>query len=196
LSFGARVALEVAQQLTRSGHEVGVLALLDAGPGGAGDLLPFADRALETAGRLKRRIEGHLHELRNETDWAAYASRKLKTTRRKLRSRAWRSEYRKYAASGESLPAELANVKEANYLAARAYIPKPYPGRITLFIAADRTQPEAAALRDAWTTMALGGLDVHVVPGNHVTIIEQPNVSTLAAELQACLDAYGTIALP
>jgi amino acid adenylation domain-containing protein len=192
MSFGGRVAFEVAQQLTRSGHEVGVLALLDASLKGYSDMMPFADRAREKAGWWKRRIEGHVREFRNANDLAVYARRKLKTARRKLRSREWRAVYQKHASKGEPLPTELVNVKEANYLASRRYSAKPYSGKVTLFIAEDKLASDARALRDAWAVMALGGVDVHEVPGNHVTLIEPPHVSVLARKLQDCLDRFET----
>src|SRR5262249_29492101 len=41
--------------------------------------------------------------------------------------------------------------------------------------------------RLGWARVAGGGLDVHVVPGNHGTMREEPLVEHLAAELSACL---------
>jgi len=190
LSFGGRVAFELAQQLARSGHEVGVLALLDAGPGDYTELLPLADRTRRKVGWWKRRIEGHLRDLWNERDWPGYARRKLTTAKRRLRSRVWQSAYQKHASKGEPLPAELLNVKEANYLASRRYIARPYAGKVTLFMAADKMKSKAQAMRDSWSVMALGGLDIHEVPGNHVTMIEPPHASVLAVTLQACLNHF------
>jgi len=36
--------------------------------------------------------------------------------------------------------------------------------------------------------MAAGGFDLHVVPGTHTTMREEPFVAELAEKLKACLD--------
>jgi thioesterase domain-containing protein len=42
-----------------------------------------------------------------------------------------------------------------------------------------------------WARLAKGGVDVYFVPGNHDTMVEEPNVETVAARLRACLDQSG-----
>jgi thioesterase domain-containing protein len=39
-----------------------------------------------------------------------------------------------------------------------------------------------------WSEWAGGGVDVHVVPGNHATMVYKPHVDALAEKLRACLD--------
>ena len=39
-----------------------------------------------------------------------------------------------------------------------------------------------------WGELAAGGVEVHVVPGIEEDIFREPNVSSLARSLQACLD--------
>jgi thioesterase domain-containing protein len=36
--------------------------------------------------------------------------------------------------------------------------------------------------------MALGGVDIHEVPGDHLGIFEEPHVQVLAKKLRACID--------
>jgi thioesterase domain-containing protein len=36
--------------------------------------------------------------------------------------------------------------------------------------------------------MALGGVDIHEVPGDHLGIFEEPHVQVLAEKLRACID--------
>jgi thioesterase domain-containing protein len=43
-----------------------------------------------------------------------------------------------------------------------------------------------------WSEWAAGGVDVHVVPGNHATMVYKPHVEVLAEELRACLDRART----
>jgi len=39
-----------------------------------------------------------------------------------------------------------------------------------------------------WGRLAAGGIDVHIVPGNHFTMMREPFVEALAARLRACID--------
>jgi thioesterase domain-containing protein len=76
---------------------------------------------------------------------------------------------------------------EGRYRAYRAYTPRPYPGRVTLFRA--RVQPLLGGHRPdlGWGELAGGGVEVHVIPGNHVTLLREPGVRALAASLSAAL---------
>jgi thioesterase domain-containing protein len=38
-----------------------------------------------------------------------------------------------------------------------------------------------------WDQLALGGVEVRLVPGAHYNILEQPHVAALAAQLRECL---------
>ena len=69
------------------------------------------------------------------------------------------------------------------------YVPKPFAGRITVMVAAD--DPAAVVRRrlDRWAALALEGIEVVTVPGTHYTLLEEPNVRTLADRVQAALDA-------
>ena len=43
-----------------------------------------------------------------------------------------------------------------------------------------------------WKPHALGGIDLHIVPGDHDSMVLEPNVRSLAAKLRLCLeDAQG-----
>ncbi len=78
-------------------------------------------------------------------------------------------------------------VFRANYQAVRQYLAQPgYPGRIVLFAAADRSAEEAAELRSGWQQLA-ANLEEYVVPGNHYTIVDSPNVDILAQGLAQIL---------
>ncbi len=74
---------------------------------------------------------------------------------------------------------------------ARTNRPKPYPGRVTFFAA--EQQPELAPeIPDepghGWAALA-GKLDTIPVPGNHVTLIRDPqNLEVLAARLREAME--------
>jgi thioesterase domain-containing protein/acyl carrier protein len=190
LSFGGIVAFELAQQLRKSGHEVGLLGLLDTHRPGHAELLPLRQRGLERMRSWTTRIQSHLRDLSKQDSWSEYVRKKVLIMRRRLKSQIWQWRYRSYARRGQQLPQARSDVREANTLAARRYVTKPYAGKVTLFMAAEHHPSRKAALRMTWSRLALGGLEIHEVPGDHVTLIEAPHAKILAHQLRACLDAH------
>jgi thioesterase domain-containing protein len=69
-----------------------------------------------------------------------------------------------------------------NVRALRRYVPEPFPGRVVLIQAADRSETAPPGPKWNWQDLA-SDLDVHVVPGNHFSIIREPHVQHLAARL-------------
>ena len=68
------------------------------------------------------------------------------------------------------------------------YRPLVYPTRVTLF----RTQTIPLFFShgpdNGWGRLAAGGVEVKVVPGNHLIMLREPHVQILAEELRVCLD--------
>jgi thioesterase domain-containing protein len=85
-------------------------------------------------------------------------------------------------------------LKTLRVLAAQGqYQPAPYAGQVTLFRAQDAGPTARAAGVDlGWGPFVAGGIDVTEVPGDHDSLILEPNVDALAAQLRARLQqAYG-----
>jgi thioesterase domain-containing protein len=92
-------------------------------------------------------------------------------------------------------------IRIARMLAIRNYQLGVYPGPLTLLRSQDvytdaslpevRRMLEAAALNPTygWDALTSEPVDVRVVPGNHESIVAEPHVRTLAAELSRCLEA-------
>jgi thioesterase domain-containing protein len=86
------------------------------------------------------------------------------------------------------LPRALKEVRRGINQAGMRYVIRPYPGRVTLFRA---TEKSLRGMRDpyaGWKELAVGGLDIYEIPGGHVSILAEPQVSVLARYLEACLD--------
>ena len=71
-----------------------------------------------------------------------------------------------------------------------SYVPRPYPGKLTLFkanglrsVRYQRIPPERA-----WIELTAGRLDIYEVPGRHCSVVAGPNAHVLATKLRACLD--------
>ncbi len=77
---------------------------------------------------------------------------------------------------------------EANLRAFQEYTAKPYTGRITLLRARARPLFHSHEADLGWSKFALGGVEIKTVPGNHNSILQEPLVRTLAAQLKSGLD--------
>ncbi len=85
----------------------------------------------------------------------------------------------------------LVRAVEANIEAENAYAPrnKIYRGRIVLFYAEDLGgTPAYEDNRLRWAKMATEGIEVHRIPGTHITMREEPNVALLARIMTDCLE--------
>lgn len=82
-----------------------------------------------------------------------------------------------------------------NYLAERYYQPRIYPGQITYFRASAGMSARARMAASAnlfelslgWRALTTQEIQLHVVPGNHASMFEDPNVQILAAHLNRYL---------
>jgi thioesterase domain-containing protein len=81
----------------------------------------------------------------------------------------------------------LFQVFRANAEATVRYEPQPYEGRITYFRAADRISEYPVDPIDEWRNLAADGVELHVAPGNHYTMLKEPAVLVLADWLKVCL---------
>jgi thioesterase domain-containing protein/acyl carrier protein len=72
--------------------------------------------------------------------------------------------------------------------AANQYTPQQYPGKVTLFLAEDGVAADAEDPTIGWENLARAGVEIHWLPGDHHTMVAQPHVQQLAAQLQSCLD--------
>ncbi len=182
-SFGGLVAYEMAQQLQAQGEQVALLALLDTQTPGSTLKLPWYRRAYL-----------HLSDLLNSdllnsdllNKGPAYLSNRL----RSKFSRDQRTFG--HVVSTPSGQATLENDLRLQFRrqAFKDYGLSPYSGKTTLFRAmqtASKFESIAANPTLGWSKLAIGGLEIHDVPGDHLGILQKPNVSVLASKLKACI---------
>jgi len=162
MSFGGVVAYEVAQQLEQQGQEVELLLLLDA-------LLP--QTRLERARRL---LTMPTHEL-------------LTLVGRRTRARI---EGRKRTPSTlgrlhdeGSLQALEERRQEAYRAAATKYAStaQPYAGEVTLLVAGERLARDALLDPACGFAGLVENLSVHMLPADHLALLERPAVQQVAA---------------
>jgi thioesterase domain-containing protein len=69
---------------------------------------------------------------------------------------------------------------------ASAYVVRPYAGRITLFRPSEAPVRVATPPDRGWGRFA-AAVEVHVVPGQHHTMVKEPHVQALARQFEVCL---------
>jgi amino acid adenylation domain-containing protein len=179
-SFGGVVAFEMAQQLTRAGERIAMLALHDTHGPGYPKLrwnAPFRFRIFRTFGiSLAQPGERQWAHMRTEmfNIWHARFFMRI----RKLR--------------GMALTPESAYF---NFLliatrALRRYRPSPYPGKITLLRHTIRVSPELYYPDPClgWKPFAAGGLEIIDVQGRHGQTLTN-DLADFSANLRACIRA-------
>jgi aspartate racemase len=88
----------------------------------------------------------------------------------------------------DALPDALREIMQKNLQAQLNYLPQPYPSPLALFRA--RVRPLFHSLEPdlGWGKLVHGGVKIKTVPGDHLSILREPLVQTLAQDLQAALD--------
>lgn len=176
VSLGSYIAFDLARQLHAAGREVRMLALFDAeGPGGRSRLKGTA------------RLMAHGRRLRSEG--AGYFLHILSNRLTDLRNRVEKARVRMASAKGETAPLTISTFVAANELAVQAYDAQPIDIPLTIFRASANVfdSPESAQDGLGWAPVAGAGFDLIDVPGDHLSILQPPNVDRLATRMQSAL---------
>lgn len=185
-SFGGLVVFEMAQQLQAQGETVALVALFDTES-------PIGLRKL----RWSKRAALHWKYLLQEG--VSYPLKKVGQRVNSVKKSLIRPTNRTGQAFDHCNQRPLENFLRGNVddvrqqvreQAARDYVPQPYPGKVILFQALNRSEFEADAAdhQRGWEQLSTGGLEVHLIPGGHINILKEPYVSVLAQKLQVCLE--------
>ncbi|HEV2436447.1 MAG TPA: amino acid adenylation domain-containing protein [Verrucomicrobiae bacterium] len=180
-SMGGVVAFEMAQQLHAQGQRVALLALFDGRIPTPDETFPEEDAE---AILLVERYFG-----------VSFGPMESVAKLPKAEQLAFMLEQAK---SAGLIPAELDVAQARRFVellrsdlrATQNYGLHRYPGRITFFKASETpagSSPDADPTK-GWSDWAGGGVEVHVVPGNHANLMYAPHVEVLAEKLTACLN--------
>ncbi|QSQ26379.1 non-ribosomal peptide synthase/polyketide synthase [Pyxidicoccus parkwayensis] len=177
-SMGGVIAYEMARQLEQCGEEVALLALIDS-------YTPQVLPALAPAQVVTLFIADLLGMSAEKTDLELQALQGLSPEAQleRLREAGERSGVLPPGTDLAQLRA-LLTVFESNLRALHQYAPQP-GGTRGLLLQADQSldMPEDGG----WTALLRGGLERHVLPGNHHSILMPSNVQQLAERLQGAI---------
>lgn len=161
MCFGIAVVLELAHQMHAQGAEVSKLIILDSG---------FLTRLPPPAADSHRKS-------------ARSVLRRIRRLPRAVRLRATRM-VAQLNESGQDRNARL--VRDANVRAWFDYQPRPFPGSITLIRSAGYGAGQNWHI-ETWSELC-AGVEQFVVPGDHFSMLQEPDVQQLADQIRACLN--------
>jgi thioesterase domain-containing protein/acyl carrier protein len=214
LSGGGVIAFEIAQQLVERGHQVNLVALFDTYNPKYQKMRQRSDLQYhhQTDGIIGKIFTKNRPLRRIRNSWRRFFPilnyffklslqekksfwlEKRQSLKNNLKATIESIAYKLDPRSGRPLPYRLReNVVTENLRnAVLTYVPQSYSGKVTLFRATASIYHSLDGVLDSdelgWDEFAGGGLEVHKVPGNHSTLITEPNVRVLAAELKPCID--------
>ncbi len=177
VSFGGVIAYEVAQLLVNQGQEVEFLGLLDT-------FCPQqnAERKILP---LKERVVGHLQKIRGKglkhigdrLKWRVGVA--MDNIRYSFYKIDWLRENFADQTSREFAQTKYVQQLREQQKLNQEYSIQPYPGKVCLFRAADDMDSKLD-----WQQLAKSGLSIYDIPGEHLEILEEPNVQVLAEKIQ------------
>ncbi|MBW4630461.1 MAG: amino acid adenylation domain-containing protein [Iphinoe sp. HA4291-MV1] len=189
-SFGGMVAFEIATQLHQRGYEVALLAILDSGaPGYRTNELDFDGindtRWLNRIASLFERIYGKSLNLSEEALKVLDPMEQLNYFKEQLQI-------------VNLLPPDvgikqlrgLMQVYKTNFQTVSVYMPQAiYPAQVAFFKASESNANSEILdeLGLGWNKFSAQPLDIHLVPGDHITMLNEPHVQVLAERLRACI---------
>ncbi|MBR8840738.1 MAG: amino acid adenylation domain-containing protein, partial [Stigonema ocellatum SAG 48.90 = DSM 106950] len=182
--FGGGVAYEMAQQLHRQGEKVALLVMLDAAAPSGTERLPFRKRVPLHLKNLLQ--QGPTYIWQKAKSWLPWLQYMLKHRLVKISSNF-------YQALEGSVPYDIRRlrIREAHEQASAKYVLQVYPGRVTVLGVEDQLRIHGEGYiidpNFGWSNLAAGGLEIHYVSGDHVSMFTEPHVKVLAEKLQSCL---------
>ena len=184
-SMGAIVAFEMGQQLLSKGEEVAMLALIDPPAPRYGDQLA----GLDDPSLLSALAEEMYYLFGRSPEVTAQTFERLSPDEKLNFLLEWAEADK--VAPGDEGPNQIERylrVYKSNVRAVQSYFSRSYPGPADLFRAEQHFSDGHDDPTLGWQHLAGGGATVHLVPGNHFSMMRDPNVTALAEALKKRLD--------
>jgi len=188
-SMGGVVAYEMARQLRAQSQEVTLLALIDSfAPHSSADAAEPDEASL---------LESFARDIGLSPEALTFAAGELG----RLGPDERLEQLLERLKSEGLLPPDLElsrlrrhfNVFKANVRAMLGYRPRPSQSPIVLFVAEEKLAGGRRDTANGWGRLAAAGMELHVVPGDHFTMVREPKVRALAGLLRESLDAPSAV---
>jgi amino acid adenylation domain-containing protein len=187
-SFGGAVAFEMAKQLKEQGKTVSTIALLDS----------YVDSSYYCASLWQKKLLRYYdityrrldYLLEMLTSWNAF---KMRAKAKKDYILKMHFGQKDILSEQEALTLEEFTIANGmvNKIVDRYHL-KPQNFEVDLFRAKDDLEYKLDAEHMGWKKAALKGVNIHNVPGNHLSIVDPPNDKVLARMIQDILDERHT----
>jgi len=188
-SFGTFPAYEMACQLQEQGETVALLFLIDGGVHLLPRYVATLPKSLVWRYRLLhwwRAVRFHAETVGSLPSWAQRSRYFVDLVETK--QRAFRRQIKWY--DTEVLPDAIRVVEQANRSAFRNYLPRKYPGKLTL-VRSTRGFTGFDLARYGWIELA-AGIELHQVDGSsHLDILARSNAAKVAEILQLSIKKTG-----
>ncbi|GAX45367.1 amino acid adenylation domain-containing protein [Tolypothrix sp. NIES-4075] len=189
-SMGGAIAFEMAQQLQDQGKRISLLALIDAS-----DI--FADRfLLDETNLLVSLFRTRLSFSEEQLPQVEANLRQMDTNEQLAYAISQAREHNPQVLPPGFGVEQLGRLFKVikfhtgalkNYSSQLDYSKKYYSGKITLLQANEGNFANYDNPTLGWEALA-DKVEVHWVPGNHLTVVQEPHVKVLAEKLQICLE--------
>lgn len=188
---GGVLAFEVARQLVAAGHEVSLLAMIDA-------WAPGHHRRLS---RLRAILADYSYRWQLiSADWRKVMSRQQSLAAFLAQRALVKKMLRGFDRAPSDVPAwtafETRELSAENYdqwllgyleEAAQGYEPRLYPGKITLLCSTQEPRGLFLDPQMGWGAFASGGVDVAVIDGDHFTVFKGQGLEQMATHISSDL---------
>lgn len=182
--MGGVVAFEMARQFKAKGHSVAFLGLVESWLADISEVPETWN--IEPGPRMAyfiKAVKSQILILKNTAfkEWFAYGTKKLKVIAQMIRTL---DVYK-----GNTATRNRGIVIFSNQKALSNYVPKPYSGKITYFLASGRSVPFKKDSRLKWDNYARGGFKVFRIRApNAGQMFNKPYVELLGKKLKMALD--------
>jgi len=183
-SFGGVVAFEMTRQLKKQGKAVSLTALLDSYVDSSYYCKTYQQKKLARYYDVNRRRLAFLMEML--TSWKAFKHRS--NTKKEYILKMY---FGKKDILSEEEALALEQFTEANRMVQKiidCYHLKPQNIEVDLFRAENDDSYKLDPIHLGWKKVALKGVVIHNIPGDHLDIVEPPNDKVLAKMLQTILN--------
>ena len=179
-SFGGIIAFEIARQLADRGEQIAFLGLLDI----RNPTIQEVEIPLTEILQLQFNI---IKKLPIEQK-IKYVFEKVFNRKEVRQVDRYRDEVMLELSGLKVFAPESIEVLDANLVAMKKYQPQVYAGVAHLFWSEFQNLYIGQHPDLGWGDLVAGGLEIEHIPGNHTTLMKEPNIQILAEKLRLALD--------